>query len=492
MGLMRFSITPPDRLAPEAVDQAYLSGYDRIAWKSRVEYADGLVTFQRPVSDSGNLHIPWPVEGHGQVVLSTASLMEERSRPYQLPLELARGRLGQIRDRLAEWRSQGLTIGDEVTEPLGRAMAHFGRAAASQETPAESARAAEASLAAAMEAGDRLAACYAEQALAIRRRAGEKLPTFLAADLGISLLDDYAGRLFLQTFNVGRVPLSWREVEATEGSYTWEIADRQIAWCRAHGLKVCAGPLLQLDQRGIPDWLYLWEGDFDNVQSFATAYVKAVIARYRDKVDMWICAGRFNTSDVLSLSEEEVLRLAVQTIELTRAEAPGAPVVISFDQPWAEYMTRREVDFPPLHFADALVRGNVGLTGLALEINMGYSPNGTLTRDPLDFSRQLDIWGSLGLPLVVAVTAPSDTIDDPLAHRDTKILPGPWSLKSQQAWVGRFIPILLSKPFVHGIIWNQYRDSEPHDFPHGGLLDLNRHPKPAMRILASLRQAHLK
>ena len=51
---------------------------------------------------------------------------------------------------------------------------------------------------------------------------------------------------------------------------------------------------------------------------------------------------------------------------------------------------------------------------------------------------------------------------------------------------------MLAKPYVHGILWGQLRDAEPHDFAHGGLFDLRRHPKPALRQLASIRQAHLR
>ena len=47
----------------------------------------------------------------------------------------------------------------------------------------------------------------------------------------------------------------------------------------------------------------------------------------------------------------------------------------------------------------------------------------------------------------------------------------------QQAWVARFVPLLLAKPMVQGVIWNQLRDSNPHGFPHGGLFDGHRRAK---------------
>ncbi len=157
-----------------------------------------------------------------------------------------------------------------------------------------------------------------------------------------------------------------------------------------------------------------------------------------------------------------------------------------------EYLTQKPHDFPPLHFADALIRAGIGVSGVVLEINVGYSPGGTMCRDPLDFGRQIDYWSMLGVPIYLSLTVPSSSNADPLAHRRVKLPPDHWTPKSQQTWVTRYLPLLLSKPSVHGIYWNQLRDSEPHDFPHGGLFDLRRHPKPVLRQLESIRQAHLR
>ena len=60
------------------------------------------------------------------------------------------------------------------------------------------------------------------------------------------------------------------------------------------------------------------------------------------------------------------------------------------------------------------------------------------------------------------------------------------------SWVARYVPLMLSKNFVQGVIWNQLHDSRPHNFPYGGLFDLRRRAKPALRTLAALRQAILK
>ncbi len=491
MGLMRFLVYPPDRIAGETVEQAYMSGIDRIPWRSRVRYSAGELTLERAVSESGNLHIPWLVEGHGQVTLSTGSLIE-RQEPYHLPVELARGQIGQIRNQLTEWQVIGLGAPEEVNNKLSEAQCYFSRAVADPHDSEQSAQLAEEALRVALDVAGQLAACYAEQALSVRHRVAPKLPSLLGANLGVSLLDQYTAREFLGTFNAAVVPLVWREVETSEGNCNWDICDKQIQWCRTHGLTVCGGPLLRLDRWSIPDWLYLCEGDFDSLMSFVAEFITAAVNRYKDRVDFWQCVGRLGTADFLSLSEDEKVQLAAQTIELTRSLDASTPVAVSFDRPWAEYMSHRELDFPPLHFADALVRADLGLTALVLELDMGYYPDGTLPRDPLEFSRQLDYWSGLGLPLYISVCVPSSNHEDPLARRRAKPPPGECSPKTQREWIGRYLPLLLARPYVHGVFWNQLRDAEPHDFPHGGLFDLRRHPKSALRMLASIRKAHLK
>ncbi len=490
MGLMRF-IAAADRVADETLKQAYLSGFDRIPWQARARHADGQLVLERPTSDSGSLHIPWEVEGHGQVTLSTATLME-RPQAYYLPLELARGKIGQIRNQLADWEMIGLSVPGQVHDKLAEALGYFAQSAVIDHSSIQSARLAEEAVRLALDAADMLAACYAEQALAVRRRGPQRLPTFFGADLGESRLDEQTAGHTRGAFNAANVPLVWRQIETSEGHTCWETSDRHIRWCRERGLTTSAGPLLQFDRRSFPDWLALYEHDFEGLVAVASEFVEAAVRRYRGRVDLWQCAGRINTGSVLSLSEEEKVRLAARAVELVRAIDRNTPVVVSFDQPWAEYLSRRDMDFPPVQFADALVRADLGLAGLVLEINVGYCPGGTLPRDPLEFSRQLDYWSLLGVPLLVALTVPSSGADDPSADRRVKLPSGIWTPESQRAWVARYVPLLLAKPYLHGIVWRQLCDSTPHEFPHGGLFDAQDRPKPALGELAAIRRAHLR
>jgi hypothetical protein len=170
------------------------------------------------------------------------------------------------------------------------------------------------------------------------------------------------------------------------------------------------------------------------------------------------------------------------------------PLVVSFDQPWAEYLASEHLDLAPLHFADALVRADLGLSGIGLELNVGYHPGGSIHRGPLAMSRLLDTWSLLELPLQVALTFPSRSDDDPLAASKIRVLSSEEdevTPEAQREWVERHVPLLLAKNVVQVVVWNQLSDAAPHQFPHGGLFDAEDKPKPAFEALKKMRRQYL-
>ena len=95
------------------------------------EADDGELSLERDVSESGSVTVPWYVEGHGLLALSTSTLVE-RWDPYHLPLELARGTLNAFRTQLYEWQSIGLAVPDEAYARLKEAMSKFSGAVVQQ------------------------------------------------------------------------------------------------------------------------------------------------------------------------------------------------------------------------------------------------------------------------------------------------------------------------------------------------------------------------
>ena len=465
----------------------YISGIDRTPWIVRAEIDDGELVLERDVSDSGAVTLPWQVEGHGLLALSSATLIE-RWESYYLAVELARGTINVLRIQLYEWLSIGLTVPDDVHRLLKEAMLKFSWAVVRQESG--EAQAAEEAIKLALDASQLLAAAYAQQVIAVRRRATGRLPSLLGGTLS-GEMPPATANAFLAAFDMAVVPAYWRDVEVEEGNYDWSACDRQIEWCREQGLRTCLGPLLQPDARGLPHWACLWDDDFESLTSAAGEFVDAAVKRYRGKVDLWLCTARVNTSQLLRFSEEEKLRMVAWIVGRVKQLDPDHPPLIGIDQPWGEYLACREVDLAPIHFADALARSRLDFKAIFLEMNFGCFAGGTLPRSEIEVNRLLDYWALLGLPLMIGLNLPGADGPDPKARQRIDYSAGSWNPAAQQAWAARYVPLMLAKPGVQAVVWNQFDDREPHEFPHAGLLTPDGQAKPALRMLTGLRTAYL-
>jgi hypothetical protein len=495
---MRFVVPDRSRLPSQAMRCIYLCGMEGIPWRSNCRWIDaatdeqrGTFVVERRIEESGNLYCPWEVKGFGELVLATASLME-RERPYHLPVELARGVLNRLRNQASEWQMLGLQVTHEFESLVREAARVFVTAVTGGTDVAAAGQNADQVILLTLQAGEILADEYSQQALAVRHQQTPQLPTLLGACLDSQVVVDAVEQQLLDATNAASVSIGWRELEQVAGKIEWEAYDRQIEWCRNHGLRIVSGPLLQLTTGSVPDWLYLWDEDFQQVQAYLSQFISSVVARYRGRVQIWNCAAGMNVRGSLSLSEEQKLRLVVSAIDDVRSGDPQTPLIVTFDQPWAEYLAFEDLDLSPLHFADSLVRAELSIAGIGLEINLGYWPGGTLPRHRLEISRMLDRWSMLGLPLLVYLSAPSGTdAKNETSHRPLlKFTDGP-STEHQRQWAEGFLPIFLAKPFVQGIFWNQFSDDKTPGLPHGGLFDKSQNAKPVVEVFSAIKHEHL-
>jgi hypothetical protein len=491
MGQIRFLTPRHDAVPASALERAYLAGIEGIPWRCRNVIHQRTLVLERAVHESGNLYIPFQVAGYGEITLCTGSLME-RERPYLLLLELARGTLNRIRNYVADYQQLGLQLSEALRNQIRQAQQRFVTAATSPEDEPESEALAQQTIQTCLKVIHQLALEGAQFVLELRRQQTVQLPTLLATNLNQIPQGEAAEQALVAAFNTAAIPVLWRDIEPNTGQYCWDAFDQKLAWCQRKGLRVCAGPLLRIDRFALPDWVYLWEEDFDQLQSCVVDLLRTAAQRYLGKIHVWHVAAGMNVGGELDLTEEQRLRLSVAAIDALRSADPQTPVVISFDQPWAEYMAREDYELSPLHFADALARTDLGIAGIGLEINLGYWPHGTLPRDLLEINRMIDRWACLNLPLLIVLTVPGP---DPLAWRKSEVVGveqnGDASSDPHSDFVERLMTLAVSKPAVHGVLWNELSDAEPHSFPHAGLFDGNRRPKPALANIARLRKRYL-
>ncbi len=496
MGTMSF-LLPPGLTADDArgLERACVAGGpDNMPWPTRVQVSGGRLTLRREeVDESGYLLVPWAVNGAGRLLGSSATLME-RDSPYQLLLELARGKANQLRCQVAAWQAGGLEVSDTQDEQIRAAVHAFGKAVALGHTTDADALTREA-LTKTYVAAEALTRTYLQQEFEQRHARQPRLDAVLGCRLGLAVLDDAGAAAVRKACNGVTVPFVWSGITPIEGSYDWEQPDALINWAEAHELPVCAGPLIDFSSSQLPEWLWTWERDLSGIAQFMGDYVAATVRRYRHRVRWWHLTAASNCAAVLSLGEEELLWLTVRLAEAARQVDPSLQIVVGLSQPWGEYMALEDRSHSPFIFADTLIRSGLNLKALDVELVMGVTPRGSYCRDLLDVSRLLDMYALLGVPLHVTLAYPSAGGADPRADPDYRVAAGHWhsghDLKTQADWAAAFTALALCKPYVQAVTWAHLGDADAHQFPHCGLLDAAGRAKPAVRQLRRLRQAHL-
>jgi hypothetical protein len=492
MGVFKFQLTSPDAASRLSdLRKAYVTGLDRTPSRLSIEFRQGIMTCHRESSESGRLFVPWPVEGHGTPIVGTATLAEKQE-PYNLAVELARGKLNDVRNQPADWRQMGLRPPPELDDVLRRATSAFVRAATSSDDPSISHAAAQASLAAILDAANLLTEAYTSQVLQTRLTGSAKLPTQLALGLEGDPRTSPLASEWTQAFNAARVGSPWKSLAPSEGQYRWDELDAQLAWCKKQSMAVHAGPLLEFRAGALPDWIWLWEGDFETILGLVVDLVRQVVQRYKGKIPVWHLVHRPASADFLGLSEEEQIRIAARAIQVARQADPSAQYTVGVERPWAEWMGSSPFQLGPLHLADYLVRADLGLAGVVLEVAPGYSAPGSYLRDLFDFSKLLDLYALLNLPLHIWMTFPSGSGPDPKADPSVKVETGQWPSPpdedTQASWAARWLSLAAAKPYVRSLTWTQATDAVPHLYPHGGLFRPDLSPKPLFPWLKSFRR----
>ena len=492
MGVMRFVVDDIERVTDTFLSEVYIASLEGVPWRCFAERVEDGFQVRRRIDESGSLYAMWQLPDGTETLLCTASL-RVRERPYLLSVELARGTLNRLRNQTAAWRQAGLEVGPELTEQIATAAHPFCTAATSQHDLATATAAANESIQQSLIGCKMLVATYIQQLEDANR--GRPKPTLMfGTALSQPVADDRAAEQIKQTFNMACIEARWAKCEPVTGDYDWLQLDETVDWAREHRVRTAVGPILSFDADALPDWLVLWEDDFATIHSYVVSWVREVVERFRGEVNLWHCAAKMNSGRVLSLGDEQRLKLTVAALDVIRQTDPNTPVIISFDQPWAEYMAQANTDVAPIHYADALARADLGLGGLGLHIDWGYRPAGTLPRQPLELSQLLDQWSVLGLPLVVFLTMPSSLQYDAGAGK-IKPLPGSplptWNAAAQSELAATLAAICWSKQSVQGVFWNQTFDADSSPFPHAGLFDAQGKAKPVLEALRKVGERYL-
>lgn len=496
MGSTTFLLPNPVPTAAESLLRlaCLAGGYDQTPTPTRAEVVGDRLVLSRETSESGLLVLPWPVGVDG-VVVTTSATIRERADPYRLLVELARGKLNQIRSQTGEWKDIGLFTPDAYEAELVDLTRVFATAALSPD-----AGTADAAAARVLERGSALAEqlvqLYVDQMFATRHQEEGKIGTWLsartAAAVGPQLLAEYR-----RGFTAARIGLRWADVEPEESRYNWSALDAAVASAEDLNLPIAFGPVIDLAPGMLPSWAESWRGDLPTLAAFMCDYLETLVGRYKERVRRWVVCAGFNHADGLGLSDDDRLRLAARLFEAAATLDSALDFSLAVAQPFGDYLVAPEQTISPLAFADDLIRAGARVAGIELEVRTGTIPRGSLPRDRLDFSRLLDLFSLIGPPLDVVLGCPAGSGLDPgaLTHREElRALGGQAdpTPEAQSVWGMEFATLALCKPQVRSVTWDHWTDGDVHLTPFGGLVSANGQINPLLGRLQGLRATHLE
>ena len=522
--------------------RAYLVGSDDIAVSGPVERQEmdlvGTPTTNGSVGlvtrvDLRSLAIP-KMGGHapasmpqvGRLTLQTC-LLPVRETPYLLSLELARHRIMLFLNKLEDWQLFDLPAEHPVLVQFSIARTLFTDALVNlRNKSGELCRGAHdlamTSLVFAIDAGESLALenakrqlpdrlsgkAYAEATQAYTAAQGEAPPTgapiVVQNGVGVTIagraalscavsphaFTDQLKQAVIDSCDELIVPMNWIDLEPNEGDYSFASTDRWIEWAvRQARLPVVAGAVVDFAPKSIPEWMYIWENDYETLREVVYEHVKNVVTRYRRTVARWTIVSGLHVNTHFTLSYEQIMDLTRLCVLLVRRLQPKARVFLGLDQPWGEYFARHRQSLPPLLYADTVAQTGVVVDGYSIRLMMGAEDTGYGTRDLMAISSLLDRAAVLEKPIALsAVAAPSEQPN----HSSAGAWRSGWDPEHQARWLESVLTIAAAKPYVQSVCWSDLIDVPRPNMPAGppfGLIGADGKAKPAFASMARVRKA---
>lgn len=537
MAIMRFRIPNASEFDPRFWQAAYVAGIDGRPLKSENVIEDDLLILDIDSSDSCKLSIPWPTRDFGPVVLTTASLRSNQP-PYDLTLELARGTIHRIRTNAFFWDRSGVRVPNSHSELIDQAADIFVQAILEKENKPLSDSLAQQAIDLTISAARPLVRAYVTQNLHARLRNNEKLQTLF----GVRLPTPENWRQFsehlLTACNTVSIDCARPSTNAASATDSQRRTLEQLQWAKEKNLRVVSGPLVTpYDVRSA-------QSDpscksFEALMEAILQQVKHTVTKYQGNVQLWdACSGLSNCS-ITGLDDAQSFKLACNVINLIHNIDPKTPLIFSVDLPAAENMRLNNRAINPLVFAESLIRAHDrSIAGIGLELNLNYWPNGTLPLDLPGLSDLIDHWSSQNRSLLIRLTTPLEhsqgqrtshsakLFDDSIVSQweyptqitaspsqedddDTAPEINPSQLAIQAASENEcqskakltslpmppsgleILQLLLAKPNVDAILWNQCLESPDSTHPNSGLFSDELQPRSIVECMTRLRSQYL-
>lgn len=473
-------------------------GPESVPVPGEVFFRDGLLVVNRKDEQAVGVSLLWDVGAVGAYMMETTRL-PPREKPYNLNVELARFRLMKIVQKQEDWNLFDLPKGDNKLEKISarlyEAQMLFAEALGKLHEPAAASKAADKALEIAVDLSEQLAVFHGELLLGRRRSANGFVKHIFGCRVDPLVRNERYKETAASQFDYAVVPMSWKQVQPQEQVFQTEPIDEWVEHLARRRMPLIGGPLVRLDHAGVPDWMVIWEHDFDMLREMAYDYVQKILQRYRKGVAIWNVVAGLQSNLAFSLSFEQVIELTRLLVSQVKSVLPGARTLITVTHPFGEYHARGRSSVAPLIYAEMVAQAGIQFEAFGLELEMGVPATGNFSRDLFQLSYVLDKFSTLGRPVfLTAVGVPGRATPDPGDASDGKLNPSaagrwhrPWDPQLQAEWMDAVYHLALSKPFIESIAWNNLADMRP-TMPGGGLLDDMLQPKPAFHHLQQMRE----
>lgn len=474
MGEFKFRLPASWTLERRQASAIHTVGIDGIPWPCKVSTDQDILTVRRNRSESGKTYIPWPFETRGELLISTATLLERES-PYPLLTELARGTLNRLRNQTSIWEEGGLAVPPEIHTAISAAATHLSNSIMNSD-PLEQDAQAKLSLDCSMDAIFEISDTFGEQVTQFRKSAGEMNPFWLANTVS----PNRALQEGIEVDGFDLVRMTFDQLASTSDGTVKK--------------RVIAGPFLDASVNGMPEEL-VDARDFTARKKILVDRCRSHMKQLSPSASLLHVISGLNGMGHRHLSYPNQLELATTLLNEVSDSNVEIPTMVSFDFPWAERLASAVGGSHPLQIADSLLRQGAQISFLGIEVNLGYWPNGSMLRDPLQWINMLDLWTQLGIPLVILLRMPTWAAAGGIESGE---LPPPTSSdkrvnsfdsKSDAVrikYLKTVLPMLVARPAVQGIIWSQWLDGDDIRYPHGGLAsdeDIQKHVYEMLKAL---------
>ena len=480
------------------LDGAYVFGQDDIPIRADLAASGNMITCSKRVPGASGLALMWKAEPAGQYLLQTTRL-PDRDRPYHLNIELARAQLMRLIQKREDWGLFDYAEAKPLNVELEAVCRQFIEALKLGD-PAQAAIVADQALAASLTLGEKLALFHADAFISRRKAAAPA-----AMRIGFGCLADLATvaegyqEAMRESFDFVSVPVPWKHLEPKEGQHHFAEIDTWLNWAARSRKLVHMGPLLSFEPAQLPDWLYIWEHDYEALRDLIYEHVQRIVKRYERHVRVWNVVSGLHAHNNFNLSFEQIMELTRMCCLLVKKLSPKAQVMIELTTPWGEYYARNQRTIPPLLYADMAVQSGIKFDAFGLQLLLGVPADGYFLRDLMQISSLLDEFVSLSKGLhITACQVPSEATPDPADAWSGQLSPAragfwhaPWSQRLQAEWLQAFYRIAMSKPFVETLCWRDLADEASHCIPHGGLCTTVKEPKLSYKELRNFRASLL-